>query len=152
MTENSYEKINIQWYPGHMTKARRMIEENISEIFVDNDEKLLDKWNEILSPLQELIYNCNYPGFREGDIWLRKCNELRFFDCTYMIAKDYELYKKVKGKLAFDLGDTEVAVKVEMKKYRDFLEKNSQDEKILFCNRMISTLKIIMKDEFGMEL
>ena len=30
MTENSYEKINIQWYPGHMTKARRMIEENIS--------------------------------------------------------------------------------------------------------------------------
>ena len=26
------EKINIQWYPGHMTKARRMIEENISMV------------------------------------------------------------------------------------------------------------------------
>lgn len=26
----SYEKLNIQWYPGHMTKARRMIEENIA--------------------------------------------------------------------------------------------------------------------------
>ena len=30
MAEPSYEKLNIQWYPGHMTKARRMIEENIS--------------------------------------------------------------------------------------------------------------------------
>ena len=29
MAEKSYEKINIQWNPGHMTKARRMIEENI---------------------------------------------------------------------------------------------------------------------------
>ena len=30
MPDSSYEKLNIQWYPGHMTKARRMIEENIS--------------------------------------------------------------------------------------------------------------------------
>ncbi len=30
MSDSSYEKLNIQWYPGHMTKARRMIEENIS--------------------------------------------------------------------------------------------------------------------------
>lgn len=32
---NSYsnlEKINIQWYPGHMTKAKRMIEENIQSV------------------------------------------------------------------------------------------------------------------------
>jgi len=29
MNENSNSKININWYPGHMTKARRMMEENI---------------------------------------------------------------------------------------------------------------------------
>ena len=26
------EKLNIQWFPGHMTKARRMIEENIKQV------------------------------------------------------------------------------------------------------------------------
>ena len=26
---SGYEKINIQWFPGHMTKAERMIEENM---------------------------------------------------------------------------------------------------------------------------
>ena len=30
MPDSSYEKLNIQWYPGHMTRARRMIEENVS--------------------------------------------------------------------------------------------------------------------------
>lgn len=29
MENSSYEKMNIQWFPGHMTKAQRMIEENI---------------------------------------------------------------------------------------------------------------------------
>ena len=29
MAEGSYEKLNIQWFPGHMTKAQRMIEENV---------------------------------------------------------------------------------------------------------------------------
>ena len=29
MSENKNSKININWYPGHMTKARRMMEENI---------------------------------------------------------------------------------------------------------------------------
>ncbi len=29
MDEKGFEKINIQWFPGHMTKAQRMIEENI---------------------------------------------------------------------------------------------------------------------------
>ena len=29
MAENSFEKPNIQWFPGHMTKAQRMIEENV---------------------------------------------------------------------------------------------------------------------------
>ena len=32
MPDSSYEKLNIQWYPGHMTKARRMIEENLSHV------------------------------------------------------------------------------------------------------------------------
>ncbi len=27
--ENNFEKMNIQWFPGHMTKAQRMIEDNI---------------------------------------------------------------------------------------------------------------------------
>lgn len=40
MMENSaYEKMNIQWFPGHMTKAQRMIEENL---------KLVDAVCEIL--------------------------------------------------------------------------------------------------------
>ena len=29
MAEGAFEKMNIQWFPGHMTKAQRMIEENI---------------------------------------------------------------------------------------------------------------------------
>lgn len=29
MENNAFEKMNIQWFPGHMTKAQRMIEENI---------------------------------------------------------------------------------------------------------------------------
>jgi len=32
--------MNIQWYPGHMTKTRRMMEENIS--LVDIVIELLD--------------------------------------------------------------------------------------------------------------
>ena len=39
MENNIYEKMNIQWFPGHMTKAQRMIEENI---------KLVDAVCEIL--------------------------------------------------------------------------------------------------------
>ena len=29
---NTFEKMNIQWFPGHMTKAQRMIEENIKMV------------------------------------------------------------------------------------------------------------------------
>lgn len=29
MKNNAFEKMNIQWFPGHMTKAQRMIEDNI---------------------------------------------------------------------------------------------------------------------------
>lgn len=30
--ENNFEQVRIQWYPGHMTKARRMIEENLNSV------------------------------------------------------------------------------------------------------------------------
>jgi len=30
--DNKFEKMNIQWFPGHMTKAQRMIEENIKMV------------------------------------------------------------------------------------------------------------------------
>ncbi len=39
MGNGAYEKMNIQWFPGHMTKAQRMIEENV---------KLVDAVCEIL--------------------------------------------------------------------------------------------------------
>ena len=29
---DAYEKMNIQWFPGHMTRAQRMIEENIKQV------------------------------------------------------------------------------------------------------------------------
>ena len=32
MPENGYEKLNIQWYPGHMTKAVRMIGDNLKMV------------------------------------------------------------------------------------------------------------------------
>ena len=32
MMDNQYEKMNIQWFPGHMTKAPRMIEENLKMV------------------------------------------------------------------------------------------------------------------------
>ena len=32
MADIPYEKMNIQWFPGHMTKAQRMIEENIKMV------------------------------------------------------------------------------------------------------------------------
>ena len=32
MENNAFEKMNIQWFPGHMTKAQRMIEENLAMV------------------------------------------------------------------------------------------------------------------------
>jgi len=40
MSDNAYEKMNIQWFPGHMTKAQRMIEDNLK--LVDAVCELLD--------------------------------------------------------------------------------------------------------------
>ena len=40
MDKSAYEKMNIQWFPGHMTKAQRMIEDNLK--LVDAVCELLD--------------------------------------------------------------------------------------------------------------
>ena len=32
MSGNNYEKLNIQWFPGHMTKAQRMIEDSLKQV------------------------------------------------------------------------------------------------------------------------
>ena len=32
MENNNFEKMNIQWFPGHMTKAQRMIEDSIKQV------------------------------------------------------------------------------------------------------------------------
>ena len=32
MTDGKYQKIDIHWFPGHMTKAGRMIEQNVSMV------------------------------------------------------------------------------------------------------------------------
>lgn len=32
MTDNGFEKMNIQWFPGHMTKAGRMISANVANV------------------------------------------------------------------------------------------------------------------------
>lgn len=40
MADSQFEKMNIQWFPGHMTKAQRMIEDNIK--LVDAVCELLD--------------------------------------------------------------------------------------------------------------
>ena len=37
---SGYEKINIQWFPGHMTKAERMMEENMK--LVDGVCEIID--------------------------------------------------------------------------------------------------------------
>lgn len=134
-------------YTNHLN----MIEQNIKEVFAQSPE-LQVKWEEIIRPLQELIYDCNYPGFREGDIWTQKCDELRFFDCSYVIAKDFELYSKVKGMLKFDLGSTREEVAYEIEACKSFFNKNKQNEKKLFCDEMLCTLKKIVYEEFGLEV
>ena len=40
MGDGAYEKMNIQWFPGHMTKAQRMIEQDLK--LVDAVCELLD--------------------------------------------------------------------------------------------------------------
>ena len=46
---NSETTMNIQWYPGHMTKTRRMIEADV---------KLVDAVCEILRPAADIYKSC----------------------------------------------------------------------------------------------
>lgn len=128
-----------------------MIEENIKEIF-GCESDTYTKWLEILAPFQQLIYESSYPGIRNGDIWHCKCEELRFFDCSYEIAKNFELYSRVKSKLKFDLGSTRAEVNCELRACKLFFSKNKQTEKELFCEKMLCTLKKIVYEEFGLEV
>lgn len=134
-------------YRNHLN----MIENNVKEIFEDESDSYI-KWMEILAPFQQLIFECNYPGIKSGDIWYCKCEELRFFDCSYEIAKNYELYCKVKHRLKFDLGNTIEEVNYELEACKHFFNKNKQSEKKLFCDKMLLTLRKIVYEEFCVEV
>lgn len=134
-------------YRNHL----KMIENNIKDIF-ENEVEIYSKWREILCPLQQLIYECNYPGIKKEDIWYHKCEELRFFDVAYEIAKNYEVYRIVKERLEFDLGNTKEEVNFELKKCYQFFHKDKQNEKILFYNTMLNTFKKIINDEFDLDV
>lgn len=130
----------------------KMVYENVNEIF-ENEPQILLKWKEILCPLYEMIFNANYPGIEKGDIWQSQCEELRFFDCSYEIAKNYDVYCALKKSLVYDLGDTQDEVQYEMQKYHTFfLKRKKEDEKTLFCNLMLSTLKKIVNAEFDLNV
>ena len=134
-------------YKNHLN----MIESNIKEIF-GCESDTYSKWMKILSPLQHIIYERNYPGIKQGDVWHCKCEELRFFDCSYEIAKNFELYVRVKDKLEFDLGSTREEVVCELEACKSFFNKNGLTEKKLFCDKMLDTLKNIVNEEFDLKV
>lgn len=134
-------------YKNHLN----MIKNNVEEIY-EHESHYYIKWMEILAPFQQLIFECSYPGIKSGDIWHQRCEELRFFDCSYEIAKNFESYCKVKHRLKFDLGNTREEVNCELKACKLFFSKNKQTEKELFCEKMFCTLKKIVYAEFGLEV
>lgn len=135
-------------YENHLM----MIKENIKEIF-DDSAVQYSIWQEIISPFDRIIYEGSYPGIKYGDIWYQNCKELRFFDCTYEIAKNnYNLYNKVKEKLEFNLGNSREEVREEIKKCEEFFGSSSQSEKLLYCEKMLETLKKIIKKKFEVEV
>jgi hypothetical protein len=129
----------------------KFIENNINEIFRD-DSSYSAKWLEILKPFQKMIYECSFPGICENDIWFCQCKDLRFFDCSYEVARNYSTYCKIKNRLVFDLGNTQQEVMDEVEAADVFFETNAKPEKELFCELMIKTLKKIANKEFGLEV
>ena len=84
---------------------------------------------------------------------IKIAKNLEFFDCTYEIAKNnYNLYNKVKEKLEFDLGNSREEVREEIKKCEEFFGSSSQSEKLLYCEKMLETLKTIIKKKFDVEV
>ena len=116
-----------------------MIKENIKEIFDDSTVQY-SIWQEIISPFNIIIYEGSYPGIKYGDIWYQNCKELRFFDCTYEIAKNNYL------------GNSREEVLEEIKKCEEFFGSSSQSEKLLYCEKMLETLKTIIKKKFDVEV
>ena len=129
----------------------KFIEDNIALIFIEDDECPV-KWGEILRPFKQMIYEGSYPGIHENDIWFRYCNDLRFFDCSYEIAKNYKSYSRIKNRLAFDLGNTQADVMKEVNLCKAFFDKNQKPEKELFCEVMLNTLNEIARKEFRLEV
>lgn len=135
-------------YENHLM----MIKENIKEIF-DDSAVQYSIWQEIISPFDRIIYEGSYPGIKYGDIWYQNCKELRFFDCTYEIAKNnYNVYNKLKEKLEFNLGNSREEAREEIKKCEEFFGSSSQSEKLLYCEKMLETLKKIIKKKFEVEV
>ena len=72
---------------------------------------------------------------------------------VYEKAKNnYNLYNKVKEKLEFDLGNSREEVLEEIKKCEEFFGSSSQSEKLLYCEKMLETLKTIIKKKFDVEV
>lgn len=137
-------------YVNHL----KMIESNINEIFA-LEPQTHNTWMQIIKPLKELIYDCNFPGFRSNDIWIQTCPELRFFDCTYSIIKsiknekDFNQYKNHKHLFTFDLGTTIDDINKELDASRNFFHKNKlYDDNTLFYKMLSDTFFKIVYNQF----
>ena len=82
--ENSYHKINLNWYPGHMAKARRLIKENID--MVDVVYEIVDAripFSSKIKDVDELIMN-------KPKIIIMTKIDLCDIGKTKLCAKEYE--------------------------------------------------------------
>ena len=119
-------------YKNHL----QMILNNIKNIYSDKPD-VEDKWMEVIKPLCNII-NGDYPGIEMG-IWIEVNPNLRFFDCVYDIAKNCELYIKIKQSnkaFKFDLGNNIEAVHNELKKQMAYFKEKQETN-----NKSESTLK-----------
>ena len=161
LIEEMYSSENFNYIPNSRIFQKEcyynkliMIENNIKQIFEPLPEKYI-LWMEIIAPFRQIICESSYPGIKKNDIWHKNCAELRFFDCTYEFINDYNLYCKAKDKLEFNVGLSRIEMEKEKRQYYSFLNNNKQirqDEQKLFCEKMLSTLKKIILNEFGINV
>ncbi len=155
-------------YRNHL----RMIEDNINYIFSGKDDKLVrDKWFEIIIPLQRIINECSFPGLDKDSIWLKYCEGLKYYDCAFYIANDFETYEKLleviekqnkrnasEIKFNFCLGKDEIEFKKSIEARNKYFNSRTDDDvmnNLLEKNYMkdlLETLKIIVNNEFGLEV
>jgi len=58
--ENNFQKTNINWYPGHMAKTKRLIKENIN--LIDIIYEVIDSRMPLSSKIIDIDnYNLNKP-------------------------------------------------------------------------------------------